>query len=255
MQNGSNNIVNGQKKKRPLLNLVSNIASIYVPSPFPNLLSGGYCCVQEAVCESLPKCGNGCHDTSWDAGETNSIPSTLSFAIGILLRPLTCWYRFIPILPLWTLHKVWPTCPCWQMVGSAFHALRPALRSDIHTLSHKKKSMIFGWFLFALNKAAWKIPSAARRPWTLPSGQRNLPFNGNADISDEDGHRIRQGPLATDYLKLVSLNIFMSSGPFIHVPKVLHDLAGNGMHVRSIMAALLAALSATVPEKMCQRFN
>lgn len=119
--------------------------SMYIPSPFPNLLSGGYCCLQEAVCHSLPRCGPHYHDTAWDGGETNSIPSTWSCAIGVLLRHWTSWYRYTPILPLSTLHRVWPTCPCWRIVGSAFHALRPALRSDIHTLSHRKKSMMFGW--------------------------------------------------------------------------------------------------------------
>ena len=37
-------------------------------------------------------------------------------------------------------------------------------------------------------------------------------------------------------------------------PKVLHDLAGNGMSVRAVLAAICAVLSATVPEKMRQNF-
>ncbi len=181
--------------------------------------------------------------------------------LAFLLRHWICWYRFIPTSPLSTLHKVWPTCRCWQMLESAFHALRPVLRSDIHTLSRGKKSMMFGWCVCSKpNKASWKIPSVARRISTLPSGPRNLLAYGYAHTQDGHGSCIGSGPLATSLFNEMStwnLSIWIYSCNVVHssmYPKVLHDLAGNGMSVRAVLAAICAVLSATVPEKMRQNF-
>lgn len=101
-------------------------------------------------------------------------------------------------------------------------------------------------------EAQRKIPCAARWLWKVSFGARSVFAYGNGCPFLAYGYCVGFRPLATVLSGIYVINflnlVHPCDCPF--EPEVLHDMAGNSMAVRSIMAAICAAISATEPQLM-----